>query len=271
MNIEALTQALESGMNTDVNKCYIPSLKKEYSFRPITVAETKTLSKILINAQEDPLSVFETLCALIQSKCIEDIDIKELNEFDRIKIIYFIFHVNNMVSDMTIDCSQCGQRNEIKVDRASVLEKMDELQFNEIKFDNEQSNRMTCIIDIPKIEYMYHFYYLMKQGKIEKEDMLEQLLKIYMSEINISFENESVDDVKISLKDEIEEENLEQFLNSIDLLPANLLVNKNNDSLYNVVSELVNKMYEPQDLDSQNCIKCGHLIGGNASAINFTS
>jgi hypothetical protein len=129
MDIDALQNAISSGMNTTLEKCYIPSLDKKYSFSSVTVSEIKNISKVLINSQEDPLAVFETLCALIQSKCIDDIDITKLNEFDRIKILYFIFNQNKMIEDVEVNCNNCGKKSVISQDRETVLKKMDEIKF----------------------------------------------------------------------------------------------------------------------------------------------
>ena len=269
MDIEALQNAISSGMNTTLEKCYIPSLDKEYSFSSVTVSEIKNISKVLLNSQEDPLAVFETLCALIQSKCIDDIDITELNEFDRIKILYFIFHQNKMIEDVEIDCENCGKKNTISQDRGTVLKKMDEIKFEEMTWSNGQLNSLSCVINIPKIEYMYHYYHLINSNTISDKERFYSLLKLFISEINISFENESVEDIKISLEDEIKNENLKQFLEVIETLPANLLRKENNEKLFDYIAKIIDKMYEPQNINL-NCTHCGHRLGGDATALNFT-
>ncbi len=268
MDIEALQNAISSGMNTTLEKCYIPSLDKKYSFSSVTVSEIKNISKVLINSQEDPLTVFETLCALIQSKCIEDIDITKLNEFDRIKILYFIFNQNKMIEDVEVNCNNCGKKSVISQDRETVLKKMDEIKFEETIWENGQSNSLRCVINIPKIEYMYHYYHLVSNNAIDDKERFYSLLKLFISEINLSFENESVEDIKILLDDEIKEENLKQYLEVIETLPANLLNKENGEKLFDYISEIVNRMYEPQNV-SLNCTHCGHRLGGEATALNF--
>jgi hypothetical protein len=38
--------------------------------------------------------------------------------------------------------------------------------------------------------------------------------------------------------------------------------------LFDYISEIVNRMYEPQNV-SLNCTHCGHRLGGEATALNF--
>ena len=55
----------------------------------------------------------------------------------------------------------------------------------------------------------------------------------------------------------------------IETLPANLLRKENNEKLFDYIAKIIDKMYEPQNINL-NCTHCGHRLGGDATAVNFT-
>ena len=263
MNNEALLEALNSGMNTTVHKIYLPVKGEEYSFKSLTVAQLKTLTKTLLTSEEKPFQIYESLCAMIKSLCHEDINMASMSEFDRMKIMFEILSTNDMISDFKINCTECGEENVLQLNSDKIISDLNEYKHKEIFFDNEADDRLTCKISIPTVRQMYGFYYLLQGEKIKSED----LFKIFINDIKISFSNKSVNDVELSHDDE--EDSILQFIQNFELLPASLLKNKTTKESTDIhVSNMIDEMYSSQDL-SGHCKKCGVEIGGEAPASNF--
>ena len=93
-----------------------------------------------------------------------------------------------------------------------VISDLNKYKHKEILFDNEADDRLTCKISIPTVRQMYGFYYLLQGEKIKSED----LFKLFINDIKISFSNKSVDDVELSHDDE--EDSILQFIQNFELL-----------------------------------------------------
>lgn len=262
MKIEALQEALDSGMNTNVHKFYLPVEGKFYNFRPLKVAQLKTITKILVSSEDKPFDTYETLCAIVKSMCIDDLDMTSLSEYDRTKIMYEILTANDMISSYKIKCPECGHENDIKPNTSEVLEKMNQYKNEEIHFDNESLDRLTCKISVPGIKRLYNFYYLLQNKLVSNED----LFKCYVDDIEINFSNEDVETIKLSQGED--EKSLEEFIKNYEMLPAILLKNKRGESVDSCVEKIVNNMYVSQSV-TKKCEKCGAELGGVASASNF--
>ena len=263
MKIEALKEALDSGMNVSLQKCYLPVLGETCTFKALTVAQLKTLAKTLVSSEDKPFDIYESLCAMIKSLCCENIDMAKLSEFDRMKIMFELLSANDMISDFNIKCKECGEQNSLAIDSVEIINKLNKYEYKEISFDNELDDRLTCEISIPTVRKMYSFYYMVQNEQLKDED----LLKCFINNIKISFSNKDVEDIELSHGED--EESLKEFIDNFEILPAILLKNKKTQkSVDDFVADFVSDMYDAQEV-SGVCKKCGAKIGGGASASNF--
>ena len=109
---KAALNAIKSKFISTVIKIYINSLGREVSFREITVAEQKKLSRIMIDNEDRKDIVYDAQCAILQSICLEeDLDIYSLTEFDKIKLLLLLYQRNMAKHDITFVCPECHSEN----------------------------------------------------------------------------------------------------------------------------------------------------------------
>ena len=108
----AMLNAMKSKFISTVIKIYVNSLQREVSFREITVAEQKKLSRIMIDNEDRKDIVYDAQCAILQSICLEkDLDINSLTEFDKIKLLLLLYQRNMATHDITFVCPECHSEN----------------------------------------------------------------------------------------------------------------------------------------------------------------
>ena len=108
----AMLNAMKSKFISTVIKIYVNSLQREVSFREITVAEQKKLSRIMIDNEDRKDIVYDAQCAILQSICLEkDLDIYSLTEFDKIKLLLLMYQRNMMKHEISFICPECHSEN----------------------------------------------------------------------------------------------------------------------------------------------------------------
>jgi len=263
MDIVAIQKSLESGLNTNVNEFYLPSLGRNVGFKPLLTAQCKTLAKMLIEANEKPLDTFKTTLGMIKETCLDDsVDINQLTELDRIKILVEFYRVNNILKDFDVDCPHCQKKTKIKIDIDDIINGIDKVDIKPVTFNNGQTNELTCEIVIPKLPVMYGFYEAVQKEEVEFEDMV----KCFISTLKLTFENTDVETIDVKIDDYTTME----YFKIIDMIPYNLTANTNNDSsLFDIVLEIVENMMTSGDV-TQTCVHCGKNLEDMATARNFT-
>ena len=122
----AVLDAIKSKFISTVIKIYVNSLGREVSFREITVAEQKKLSRIMIDNEERKDIVYDAQCAILQNICLEkDLDIYSLTEFDKIKLLLLLYQRNMAKHDITFVCPECHSENKYQIDFNNVIHKLD--------------------------------------------------------------------------------------------------------------------------------------------------
>lgn len=108
MKSNELLQLLNDNKGAHLYSIYIPSLKKEYNFKPISVGQQLTLSKLAI---QSPDQFYKAITILIQQLCTEELDLNILNEIDRI-IILIKIKKNNITKQnlFSITCPYCKEQ-----------------------------------------------------------------------------------------------------------------------------------------------------------------
>jgi hypothetical protein len=112
MDINDALNMLNENKGGHLYNVYIPSHKKEYSFKQMTVAQHKTMAKMAI---EDSDGFAKFLLALIMDlyQGEEEINFNNITEIDKNYILYAI-KVNNSNAPLTLSlkCGNCGEKFE---------------------------------------------------------------------------------------------------------------------------------------------------------------
>jgi hypothetical protein len=263
MNITAIQQALETGLSTSVYEIYIPSLKKKVPFKPLLTGQCKTMAKIMIEANEKPFDTFKAVVAMIKATCMDEtLDMNELTELDRVKIMLEFYMSNNILKDFELDCPKCGFRNIININIDAMVEKMEKISVDPIDFTNGQDNKLTCTVEIPKLPIVYMFYELVQNGVVDPDD----IVCCFIKDFKLEFANKDIATIDIGLLDY---EDLNEYISAIRLIPYIITVNNDlNRSVFDIIMEMLDSVMS-SDGEKQVCTKCGADFGEVASASNF--
>ena len=123
-----------------VQRIYVPSLGKTFSFREVSVKEHKTLSKIVISNRDTQSVVYAATLAMIRNLCLEDdFDPYKMSEFDRLRIIVYLFSNNFFSKNLSIRCPRaaCAESIKYPIQYGSLLKMMDSMDCSDIVFENE--------------------------------------------------------------------------------------------------------------------------------------
>ena len=105
MKSNELLQLLNENKGAHLYSIYIPSLKKECAFRPITVGQQLSLSKLAIQEKD---KFYQAITLLITQLCTEELDLNVLNEVDRIILLIKIKKFNSVKQNLfSITCPYC--------------------------------------------------------------------------------------------------------------------------------------------------------------------
>ena len=183
MNITAIQKALQTGLNTNVSEYYVPSLGRKVGFKPLVTAQCKTLAKMLIESNEKPFDTFKVTIGMIKETCMDDsVDINQLTELDRIKILMEFYRSNNILKDFNVDCPHCKKKTLLKINIGDTIARMETFDTKDVLFDNGQTNRLTAKLKLPKLTTMYRFY----EGVQNKSLTFEDMMKCFIEDIKES-------------------------------------------------------------------------------------
>ena len=131
LDINAAVELLEKGMGESIDPIYIPSLKKEIGFKPLSVGMQKSISKMSVGVDFDldyqllKLSILKTLST-------EDLDFGNLTEIDFIAILAQL-RQNNFTEPLTLvlNCLNinCKKQYNFKIDLDKIVESCKEFDF----------------------------------------------------------------------------------------------------------------------------------------------
>jgi len=263
MDISAIQKALETGLSTNVYEILIPSMGKKVPFKPLLTGQCKTMAKIMIDANEKPFDTFRAVVAMIKATCMdEELDLNELTELDRVKIMLEFYTNNNILKDFNIACPKCKKSNKINIDLDKIVSKMESVPTESIMFTNGQPNVLNAVIDIPKLPVMHEFYKSVQNGTSQADD----IPGCFITGITLVFENVEVEPISILLKDFDE---IQEYLDAIQLIPYNITVNTESGlSVFDIIMETLDSVMTNDDV-SHTCTECGVDFGEVASAQNF--
>ena len=156
----AALNAIKSKFISTVIKIYVNSIGREVSFREITVAEQKKLSRIMIDNEDRKDIVYDAQCAILQNICLEkDLDIYKLTEFDKIKLLLLLYQRNMAKHDITFVCPECHSENKYQIDFGSVINKLDKFDIRDKTYDYENANWMfKFTVAYPEVDTVSKFY-----------------------------------------------------------------------------------------------------------------
>ena len=130
LDIKAAVELLEKSFGESIDNIYIPSLKKEVGFRPLTVGMQKSISKMSIDFEFD-LDYQLLKVSTLKTLCIEDIDFLKLTEVDFIAILAQL-RQNNFTEPLTLilNClnPECKKQYNFNINLEQIIQKCKEYE-----------------------------------------------------------------------------------------------------------------------------------------------
>lgn len=137
---ESILKTLQLSFGTAIQRIYIESLGKEYSFREASFKETKDLSKITISNKDSPSVIYAMTLAMMKMLCLEeDFDPYKISEFDRLKIIIHLFSNNFFSKNISMKCpvKACNHSFSYSMKYGTMLKCLDSVDCSDITFENK--------------------------------------------------------------------------------------------------------------------------------------
>lgn len=169
MNHNDILSALDKQFSTNVSPVFINSLKKECSFREVTVKEQKTMTKIIIDNEGKEDVVYDATLAMIQSLCLDkDFEAINLTEFDRIKLLLSLYRQNFFNNEMSYTCKNCNHEGSYEIDFDKIIEQLDTVDLSDRIFEiSNDTHIFKFTVNFPGVRRVRSY---LKQLYKEKND-----------------------------------------------------------------------------------------------------
>lgn len=143
MKISDVKKLLDESNGKNLIKINIPSLKKEYSFKPITIGMRKTLSKYSITSEENPIDFQIAKLGLIKSLCVEDINENYITEVDFICILASLRAANIMDNlAIKLHCNNCSNEFQHNINFDTIINNCNNYKFKTEEFSFKIENNI---------------------------------------------------------------------------------------------------------------------------------
>jgi hypothetical protein len=158
MDSKAIIAALTQNASSDIMSVFLPGSKETLAFRPITVGEQKTFSKIMIGNQKSSSVFKEMTLGLIKQLCLtpEKIDFKKMTDVDRMKIMVEFCAKNYFFPDTKLPCPKCKVDLPIHIDFKELSKIIDEFPNHADKVVNQETStaKWEFTIGLPSAQTM---------------------------------------------------------------------------------------------------------------------
>ncbi len=232
MKLKDLEAFLKDDSGQHTSNIYIPSIKRDIAFRPISTADVKTLSRIGMISDFDlnnelmKLSLFDKLCIETKESC--GIDSSTILPID---FLSFLIGLRKLLSNeltFTFTCKNCQKKFEKTLDLEEIFEKqIFGFQQKELTYEkvDDAGNLWTFVLaNYTMKEYLYFRYYLDRVSDIDAGNPEVISPEIYSRPAlyikSISKNGEVIDD----WKDHI----ISEKIKLISMLPSEIVVDTRN-------------------------------------------
>ena len=225
----------ESGQHT--TNIYIPSIKRDVAFKPISTADVKTLSRIGIFSEFDlnnelmKLALFDKM--IIESKESCGVDSASILPID---FLSFLIGIRKLLSNelsFSFTCKSCQKKFDNTLDLENQFEnyilnfQRKHLTFE--KIDNQNNVWKFVLESFTMKEYLYFRYYIDRVSDIDTNnpDVINEAAYarpvLYIKEI---YKNDEIVD---DWNDHVISDKIQMF----NLLPSELTIDTNINGIYN--------------------------------------
>ena len=258
MELSIIKQLLNANNGQHIYKIYIPSLKKEMSFKLMNTGQIKSISKLAMD--ESTLEFKLSQLGIIQELCLdESFNIEKITDVDFISILTGL-RINNVLEDLklTVTCGVCEEKFNNTVNMGNIIKKCIEYVPKHFTLEKEVNGIKF------KIEYGDAFYAnhinvenvmnsVTVNENIDDNEKVKTNFTIYPMQFikEIYINNTNIEFNKL---------NMEEMLDVIDEFPPYVLFGE--DGLLKTVTKNIEKDKIDNFFEKIECPKCKNLIMG---------
>lgn len=140
---DSILELLNKSFSPSVQSIYVPSVGKTLEFREPAVREQKTLSKVVASNPDRQSVIYAATLGMMRGLCLGDLDMSVLTEFDRMKVVAFLFSMNFFSKRLNITCPKCRKTFGYTVMHGDILKGLDKVDTTDAVFRGE--NRIGSI------------------------------------------------------------------------------------------------------------------------------
>lgn len=264
MNIHdrlAAIKAIKDKFISTIIKIYVNGLGREVNFREITVSEQKKLARIMIDNENRKDIVYDAQCAVLKAICLEeDVDIYQLTEFDKIKLLLMLYQRNMIKHDISFVCPECHSENKYQIDFTNVVQKLDAFKIEDEDYVYENQNwKFTFTLGYPKVSRVSEFYssrYLNMRRTTDRK-AIESL----NTSINVDYTNLYIK--KIAFIDKLSKDEtvidasdykIDELFEMIAVFPQDVMYSENG-IIQHITEEFITKINNA--FEKHKCMVCG--------------
>ena len=145
MNLEQAKALIKNSTGEGVYNIYVPSLKKEVSFKHMTTGQRKTISKVAIEETDGNSLKYQFVKLAIASElCLDSgIDVEKLTDIDFIAVMSGIRKNNIMTPlELTMKCGKCGLKFNFSIDFNKIEENAKKYKCVEETIEKEIDSKL---------------------------------------------------------------------------------------------------------------------------------
>ncbi len=177
---QSIIDLLQNSFSTSTQSIYVPTLGKTLTFRESTVKEQKTLSKVVASNPDRQSVIYASTLAMAGNLCVDELDINSMTEFDRMKILAFLFSMNFFSKRLTMTCPKCKKPFAYTVMHGDILKGLDAIDTEDVVFKAE--NRIGSIevsLNFPSCRRYLDFLETMDSASDRKKTTATSNVKAY--------------------------------------------------------------------------------------------
>jgi len=153
MNVNDFIKVLEEENGNSLYDVFVPSKNSTLKFRYLTVAEIKSISKMVLNEGDDE---YIALCSMIIKSCASPLTLDDFTDFDRIALLIGIRANNFPDEKYTISCPKCKTEFTTVLNYNNLLEKLKPIETKELEVKKD-AIKYKFIIGDPSVKKVIEF------------------------------------------------------------------------------------------------------------------
>lgn len=251
---------LDNQLNTFPNNIYINSLDMILTFKEVTVKEQKTLTKLIIENENNDAVLYEASLAMISSLILNrpaNFNIFSINEFDRTKLMVGLYKQNFIDDKLTIKCknTDCNKEFIYNVDYDKIVKKLDEFDTSDqlFKYDTEK-HYIEISYNFPNVNRVKNYLKCLVTDRTSKKEETKitpvEYLDLFIKTCKL-LNKETKDDITLDLT----KYSIRQIETILEKLPQSVLFDKEHGLMTEIAKNCLLKLKSVQE--TIQCPECG--------------